>query len=48
MPMPNESDKTEEHYIHRFMTSEEAKKSFPDEKQRLAVAYSEWKKKGSK
>lgn len=43
MPKPNKNESKEE-YIARFMSSEEAKRSFPDEKQRSAVAYSEWKK----
>lgn len=43
MPLPNPNE-TESEYIARYISSEEAKKSFPDEKQRLAVAYSEWKK----
>lgn len=43
MPMPNK-DESKEEYIARFMGSEEAKKSHPDEKQRLAIAYSMWKK----
>lgn len=43
MPKPNKGE-SEKDFIARFMSSEEAKKDFPDEKQRLAVAYSEWKK----
>ncbi len=42
MPNPGESLKA---YIARYMASDEAKKDIPDEKQRLAVAYSEWNKK---
>ncbi len=41
--MPNPSkDETKEEYIARFMKSEEAQRDFPEEKQRLAVAYSKW------
>ena len=47
MPKPNKGESREE-YIARFMSSEEAKKSFPDEKQRLAAAYSYWRKHGGK
>jgi hypothetical protein len=42
MPKPNPNENKEE-YVSRFMSSEEAQKSFPDKKQRLAVAYSKWK-----
>ena len=45
MPNPKKGE-TKEEYISRFMNSEEAKNSFPDEKQRLAVAYSKWAKEG--
>lgn len=41
-PKPNES---EEEFVSRYMGSEEAKRKFPDEKQRAAVAHSEYKKK---
>jgi len=41
-PRPNE---TKDEFIKRFMGSSEAKKDYPDEKQRLAVANSMWKKK---
>lgn len=44
MPNPNKGE-TKEEFIARFMSSPEAKKDFPDEKQRLAVAYSKWKRK---
>lgn len=40
-PKPNES---KEDFISRFMSSEEAKKDYPDKDQRLAVANSMWKK----
>ena len=42
MPNPNKGESKED-YIKRFMSSPEAKKSFPDEKQRYAVALSKWK-----
>lgn len=41
MPKPRKGE-TKEEFIARFMSSEEAKRDFPDEKQRLAVAYSIW------
>jgi hypothetical protein len=43
MPKPNPGE-SREAYVARFMSSAEAKKDFPDEKQRLAVAYSEYKR----
>ena len=43
MPMPSK-DESKEEYIARFMGSEEAKQSHPDEKQRLAIANSMWEK----
>lgn len=46
MPKPNKGESKSD-YIARFMSSEEAKKSFPDEKQRYVVALSWWKKYGS-
>jgi len=39
---PNES---EADFVSRYMSSEEARKKYPDEKQRAAIAYSEYKKK---
>lgn len=47
MPKPKQKENKYD-FISRFMSSEEAKKDFPDKDQRLAVAYSLWKKKGSK
>jgi hypothetical protein len=42
--MPNpKKDESEEEFVSRYMGSEEAKKKFPDEKQRAAVAHSEYK-----
>lgn len=41
MPKPN-TDETKEAFAHRYMADEEARKSFPDEKQRYAVAMSLW------
>lgn len=43
MPKPKQ-DESKEDYVARFMSSEEAKRDYPDEKQRLAVAYSEYKR----
>jgi len=42
MPDPNPNESQDE-YISRFMSSEEAQSSFPDIKQRLAVAYSKYR-----
>jgi len=42
MPYPTEKEDRND-YIKRFMESEEAKKDYPDEKQRVAVAYSLWR-----
>jgi hypothetical protein len=35
-------------FVHKFMGSKEAERSFPKQKQRLAVAYSEYKRKKKK
>jgi len=43
MPVPNQGESKED-FVKRFMSSKEAKKDYPDEKQRLAVAYQFWKK----
>lgn len=43
MPRPNKGE-TKDQYIQRYMSSEEAKRTHPDEKQRLAIAYSEWER----
>jgi hypothetical protein len=43
MPKPNKGESREE-FVSRYMSDPKAKKDFPDEKQRLAVAYSEYKK----
>ena len=43
MPYPKQGD-TEKEYIVRFMSSTEAAKDYPDEKQRYAVAHSLWSK----
>lgn len=43
--MPNPKPKeTKEEFISRYMSSEEAKNDYPDEKQRLAIAHSKWSK----
>ena len=44
MPEPTEGE-SQDKYVSRFVGSEEAKKSFPDIKQRLAVAYSKYRQK---
>ena len=47
MPNPKKGEKKSE-FVSRYMGSAEAKRSFPDEKQRVAVAYSEYKRKKKK
>ena len=42
MPNPKKGESMED-YMKRFMSSEEAKKSHPDEKQRYAIGISKWK-----
>lgn len=47
MPMPKPQEReTEQNYISRFMDDAEMQKDYPDEKQRSAVAYSQWKTDG--
>ena len=41
MPKPNESKSS---YLARYVSSKRAQKDFPSQKQRLAVAYSEYGK----
>lgn len=45
MPSPNKNEKQKE-YIARCMSSEEAKRDFPDSKQRVAFCHSKWENKG--
>ncbi len=47
MPYPRKGQ-TKEAYVSEFMRSAEAQHDFPDEKQRLAVAYSLWEKRNSR
>ncbi len=47
MPMPKKGEK-QASYIARYVKSKESQKRFPDIKQRLAVAYSEYGRKGKK
>jgi hypothetical protein len=47
MPEPRSKENLS-HYIQRFMRSGEAEKSFPSKKQRLAVAYSMFKRRKKK
>ena len=42
MPYPTSSE-TRNEYIKKFMDSDEAKKDYLDNAQRLAVAYSLWR-----
>jgi len=46
MPAPRQGE-TRQDYVSRFMASAEAKRDYPDEKQRAAVAYSMWGEKGN-
>lgn len=45
MPLPNKGE-TRSEYISRFMSDDAMKKKYPDKDQRLAVAYSHWRKHG--
>lgn len=47
MPKPEKAEKLN-HFISRYMKSSEAKKSFPKQSQRAAVAYSEYREKHRK
>jgi len=47
MPTPSRTE-AESAFISRYMGSGEAKKSFPDAKQRAAVAYSVYKNRKKK
>lgn len=47
MPEPRKSESLS-NFVGRFMGSKEAQKSFPKQKQRAAVAYSEFKRKKKK
>lgn len=47
MPNPKPHEKRGS-YIQRYVKSKESQKKFPDIKQRLAVAYSEYARKGKK
>ena len=42
MPKPKKNE-SEKDFVSRYMGSKEAAKTFPDEKQRAAVAYGEYK-----
>ena len=44
MPPPRKGE-SRQAYISRFVSDDAMQKKFPDQKQRLAVAYSYWKKK---
>ena len=47
MPFPKKGE-TEDEFIKRFMSSEEANRDYPDQKQRYAVAKAFWKEYGNK
>lgn len=42
MPDPHKSESHDE-FVSRYMASEEARKTYPNEKQRMAVAYSKYR-----
>ena len=46
MPNPRKGQ-TQQEYIAEFMSSPEARRDFPDEKQRAAVAYSKWRERSN-
>ena len=47
MPYPKRGE-TEDEFVHRYMGSEEAQRSFPQQDQRLKVAYSLFKRRNKK
>lgn len=47
MPEPHKGESLS-NFVGRYMGSKEARKSFPKQKQRAAVAYSEFKRKKRK
>lgn len=49
MPLPKPSkNESKDEFIARIMSDEKMKDEYPDKEQRLAIAYSQWKKKGGK
>ncbi len=47
LPSPSKNEKQSD-FISRCMGNTESNKNFPDQKQRAAVCYSQWKKKKKK
>lgn len=47
MPTPHSGEPLNK-FVERYMESKEAKKSFPKQKQRLAIAYSEARERSKK
>ncbi len=47
MPEPARGEKLN-HFVSKYMGSEHAREKFPDQKQRAAVAYSEYRRKKKK
>ena len=46
MPVPQpKKGETQDEFITRFMGNETMKRDYPDQKQRLAIAYSTWRRK---
>ncbi len=49
MPIPTPGQgESQDKFISRFMSNSAMQKDYPDQKQRAAVAYSQWKGKGKK
>jgi len=44
MPKPTKTDRTRSQYVGRFMANAAMRVKYPKAAQRLAVAYSEWRK----
>lgn len=44
MPSPRK-DESQSDFVHRCMTSAEAKRQYPDEEQRISFCYSQWRNK---
>ncbi len=47
LPVPN-SNESQDDFINRAMSNDVMQREYPDHKQRLAVAYSQWRRKSKK
>ena len=45
MPLPRKNERRKD-FVSRCVSDKEAKRSFPDQKQRVAFCHSQWKDKG--